>query len=133
LVNSFARAGALNEKPVGKEPGGAKTPVKAATGKRRGAMWRDKDKLSQGGGSDLNVRVISDLQRDPVIASVSFGATRRFQFKHRADPALRAAVDLTHGSLLLMRGSTQHHWKHQLPKSTKPLPPRINLTFRIIR
>jgi len=74
-----------------------------------------------------------ELGQNPVIASVTFGATRKFQFKHRTRPDLRAAVELTHGSLLLMRGSTQHHWKHQLPKSTKPLAPRINLTFRTIR
>lgn len=73
-----------------------------------------------------------ELGRNPVIASISFGAARRFQFKHCTAPALRAAVGLTHGSLLLMRGPTQHHWKHQLPKSTRPLAPRINLTFRII-
>jgi alkylated DNA repair dioxygenase AlkB len=75
----------------------------------------------------------TELGTDPVIASVSFGATRRFQFKHKTDPTLRAAVDLTHGSLLLMRGPTQHFWKHQIPKSTRPHASRINLTFRTIR
>ncbi|MGE3807116.1 MAG: alpha-ketoglutarate-dependent dioxygenase AlkB, partial [Gemmataceae bacterium] len=40
---------------------------------------------------------------------------------------------LSHGSLLLMRGSTQHHWLHQIPKATSPRAPRINLTFRVIR
>ncbi len=74
-----------------------------------------------------------ELGINPVIASVSFGATRRFQFKHKTDPQQRAALDLTHGSLLLMRGPTQHFWKHQIPKSSRPHGPRINLTFRVIR
>lgn len=74
-----------------------------------------------------------ELGQNPVIASVSFGAARKFQFKHRSNPELRAAVELTHGSLLLMRGPTQHHWKHQVPKSARPLAPRINLTFRVIQ
>lgn len=74
-----------------------------------------------------------ELGTNPVIASVSFGAARKFQFKHKHNADLRSAVELTHGSLLLMRGATQHFWKHQIPKTTKPLGPRINLTFRIIR
>jgi alkylated DNA repair dioxygenase AlkB len=73
-----------------------------------------------------------ELGVNPVIASVSFGAARRFQFKHKADPEKRVAVDLTHGSLLLMRGPTQHFWKHQIPKSSRPHGPRINLTFRVV-
>ncbi len=71
-----------------------------------------------------------ELGRNPVIASVSFGAERKFQFKHRSVPEMRAAVDLTHGSLLLMTGPTQHFWKHQLPKSARAEGSRINLTFR---
>jgi alkylated DNA repair dioxygenase AlkB len=69
------------------------------------------------------------LGRDPVIASVSLGATRRFQLKHRRQDA-RVAVDLGHGSCLIMAGATQHHWLHQLPKTAQPVGPRINLTFR---
>lgn len=67
-----------------------------------------------------------------VIASVSFGATRRFDFKHQDDPKQRVSIDLTPGSLLIMRGETQRHWQHRIPKATKPHPPRINLTFRTI-
>jgi alkylated DNA repair dioxygenase AlkB len=74
-----------------------------------------------------------ELGQNPVIASVSFGAARRFQFKHKRKPELRQTVDLTHGSLLLMRGATQHYWKHQIPKTTRPVDPRINLTFRVIQ
>jgi len=74
-----------------------------------------------------------ELGRDPVIGSVSFGATRRFQFKHKLDSTRRLKIDLPHGSYLLMRGSTQHSWLHQVPKETKPHGPRINLTFRVIK
>ncbi len=73
-----------------------------------------------------------ELGTNPVIASVSFGATRKFQFKHKTNPDLRTAVDLTPGSLLIMAGTTQHFWKHQIPKTTKPVGARINLTFRVI-
>lgn len=73
-----------------------------------------------------------ELGQNPVIASVTFGAARTFQFKHKTNPDLRAAIELTHGSLLLMAGATQHHWKHQIPKTKKVLGARINLTFRVI-
>jgi len=69
------------------------------------------------------------LGRDPVIASLSLGAVRRFQLKHRRLPE-RLTLDLPHGSCLIMAGATQHHWLHQLPKTTRPVGPRINLTFR---
>ena len=73
-----------------------------------------------------------ELGTNPVIASVSLGAARNFQFKHKHNPDLKLTVELTHGSLLLMRGTTQHFWKHQIPKTAKVLGPRINLTFRVI-
>ena len=69
------------------------------------------------------------LGRDPVIASLSLGATRRFHLKHRRSGD-RVAIDLGHGSCLIMAGATQHHWLHQLPKTARPVGPRINLTFR---
>ena len=69
------------------------------------------------------------LGRDPAIASLSLGAVRRFQLKHRRLPE-RLALDLPHGSCLIMAGATQHHWLHQLPKTKAPVGPRINLTFR---
>jgi alkylated DNA repair dioxygenase AlkB len=72
------------------------------------------------------------LGRDPVIASISLGATRRFRMKHR-EAGLRVALDLLHGSCLVMAGATQHHWRHQLSKTARPLGPRINLTFRAMR
>lgn len=67
-----------------------------------------------------------------VIASVSFGATRRFDFKHVDDPKQRLSIQLTPGSLLIMAGETQRHWKHRIPKATTPHAARINLTFRTI-
>ncbi|MGL5074228.1 MAG: alpha-ketoglutarate-dependent dioxygenase AlkB family protein [Waterburya sp.] len=75
-----------------------------------------------------------ELGQNPTIASVSFGATRRFQLRHKSNKTLNTLeVALTHGSLLLMRGKTQHFWKHQIPKTSKTLTPRINLTFRAIK
>ncbi len=73
-----------------------------------------------------------ELGENPVIASVSFGAARRFQLKHKSNPNLKYQLDLEHGSLLLMKGTAQHFWKHQLPKTKKPVFPRINLTFRTL-
>ena len=70
---------------------------------------------------------------DPVIASVSFGGPRTFQLRHKTRPGLRAAVELAHGSLLVMRGGTQRHWAHRVPKTAKPVAERINLTFRVVR
>jgi alkylated DNA repair dioxygenase AlkB len=72
------------------------------------------------------------LGRDPVIASISLGATRRFQMKHRRSNH-RVSLDLPHGSCLVMAGPTQHHWLHQVPKTARPAGPRINLTFRTMR
>jgi alkylated DNA repair dioxygenase AlkB len=72
-----------------------------------------------------------ELGAEPVIASLSLGATRRFRLRPRAGlahPPL--SIDLPSGSLLLMRGGTQRHWQHALPKTARPLGPRLNLTFR---
>lgn len=71
-----------------------------------------------------------ELGPDPVIASVSLGATRRFRMRHRRRKREVVAIDLEHGSVLLMRGPTQHHWLHAVPKTTRPVGERINLTFR---
>lgn len=69
---------------------------------------------------------------NPVIGSVSFGATRTFQFRNFKEKNIVRPVDLTHGSFLLMKGETQHYWEHQLPKTNKKTGSRINITFRII-
>ncbi len=72
-----------------------------------------------------------DLKKDGAIASLSFGAERRFGFKHKRSGEVVSLL-LEHGSLLLMKGSTQTHWMHRLPPTTKVKTPRVNLTFRTI-
>lgn len=72
-----------------------------------------------------------ELGKNPIIASVSFGATRRFSLRHKHYKNHKIAIDLTSGSLLLMQGETQHFWQHQIAKTAKEIQPRINLTFRI--
>jgi alkylated DNA repair dioxygenase AlkB len=74
----------------------------------------------------------TELGKNPVIGSVSFGGTRRFMFRHKYNKELKAEIELTHGSFLLMAGTTQHFWQHQIPKTSKNVQPRINLTFRVI-
>ena len=74
-----------------------------------------------------------ELGLNPIIASVSFGAERVFQLKHNSDIGQKQNIVLQHGSLLLMKGTTQHFWKHQIPKTAKPIGSRINLTFRLIK
>lgn len=69
------------------------------------------------------------LGKNAAIASLSFGAERKFAFKHKAS---KQTVDLVleSGSLLVMKGSTQSYWLHRLPPTTKVTRPRVNLTFR---
>lgn len=75
-----------------------------------------------------------ELGENPTIGSVSFGETRPFQLKHIYRKDLKKVdIPLAHGSFLLMKGSTQHFWKHKIPKTAKNINPRINLTFRIIK
>ena len=73
-----------------------------------------------------------ELGTNPIIASVSFGTERIFQLKHNTISNLKQNILLEHGSLLLMKGTTQHFWKHQIPKTSKTIGSRINLTFRVI-
>lgn len=74
-----------------------------------------------------------ELGDRPVIASLSFGAERIMHFRHRHDRALPTArVPLPNASLLVMRGQTQTNWKHAIPKTRRPIGPRVNLTFRRI-
>jgi len=72
-----------------------------------------------------------ELGPAPTIASLSLGATRRFRLRPRAGLAhAPLGLDLPNGSLLLMRGPTQQRWQHALPKTARPIGPRLNLTFR---
>lgn len=75
-----------------------------------------------------------ELGENPRIASVSFGAERKFGFRHRFKKGQKNShIILKHGSLLLMQGPTQHFWQHNLPKTKRTVSPRINLTFRNIK
>lgn len=74
-----------------------------------------------------------ELGQNPIIASISFGADRLFKLKHRTDKSLKHDIILQHGSLLIMQGTTQQHWLHQIPKTKKDIGKRINLTFRVIK
>jgi alkylated DNA repair dioxygenase AlkB len=73
-----------------------------------------------------------ELGAEPVIASLSFGATRRFRLRHRHEPESRLELPLESGSLLLMAGGTQTNYRHDLPRSARVTQARINLTFRRI-
>lgn len=108
-----------------------------------------KEKCVQVCGTDFNI-CLANLYRDgqdsmgwhadnekelghkPLIASISLGEERMFHLKHMQDKTLKYKKRLQHGSLLIMEGSTQEFWKHQLPKTQRPVEPRINLTFRKI-
>lgn len=72
-----------------------------------------------------------ELGPQPCIASVSFGAVRRFDFRHKQSRE-KVSVILDHGSLLVMKGLAQSYWQHQIPKSKKVTDCRVNLTFRTI-
>ncbi|MGQ3678059.1 alpha-ketoglutarate-dependent dioxygenase AlkB family protein [Tenacibaculum discolor] len=72
-----------------------------------------------------------DLKKNGAIASLSFGAERRFGFKHKQTKETVYKV-LEHGSLLVMKDETQTHWLHRLPPTKKIHRPRVNLTFRTI-
>lgn len=73
-----------------------------------------------------------ELGINPLIASVSFGQLRRFDVRHKQDHKIKYSIELENGSLLIMKGDLQHKWEHQIPKSTKAMKERINLTFRVI-
>lgn len=86
-------------------------------------------------GSDSNGWHSDDekeLGKQPVIASVSLGATRKFQLKHKTNKELKHQLQLSPGSLLVMKGNTQEFWKHQIPKTKVEVGQRISLTFRTI-
>jgi alkylated DNA repair dioxygenase AlkB len=74
-----------------------------------------------------------ELGERPIIASLSLGEERTFILKHKSNKALKPVrLKLASGSLLLMKGETQHYWKHGIDKETRPCGPRVNLTFRRI-
>jgi alkylated DNA repair dioxygenase AlkB len=73
-----------------------------------------------------------ELVKQGCIASLSFGAERKFMLKHKQTKET-VSIILENGSLLSMKDDTQSHWLHQLPKSLKIKQPRVNLTFRIMK
>ena len=73
----------------------------------------------------------TDLKKNGAIGSLSFGAERKFAFKHKQSKE-KVELILEHGSLLVMKGTTQTHWLHRLPPTKLITQPRINLTFRTI-
>ncbi|REC79653.1 alpha-ketoglutarate-dependent dioxygenase AlkB [Chryseobacterium elymi] len=73
----------------------------------------------------------TDLKKHGAIASLTFGAERKFLFKHK-ETKEKVEIFLENGSLLIMKGTTQDHWLHRLPPTTKVKAPRVNLTFRTI-
>ncbi|WP_367156160.1 alpha-ketoglutarate-dependent dioxygenase AlkB [Methylomonas sp. HYX-M1] len=91
------------------------------------ANWYRNERDSMGCHADNE----KELGINPMIASLSFGETRLLRFRHK-NKRLRLDLELAHGDLLLMAGSIQHHWRHELPKSKTAKSARINLTFRHI-
>jgi len=73
----------------------------------------------------------TDLKKNGTIASLSFGAERKFAFKHKQSKE-KVELVLEHGSLLIMKGTTQDHWLHRLPPTKQISKARVNLTFRTI-
>lgn len=74
------------------------------------------------------------IGRNPNIASVTFGQTRPFRFRHKGNKNIgQVEIPLHHGTLLLMSGTTNTYWEHHIPKSAKAMLPRINLTFRQVQ
>ena len=73
-----------------------------------------------------------ELGVNPVIGSVNFGATRKFQLRRIDNHKEKFEIELNHGTFLVMQGSTQHFWQHQVPKTAMKIGERLNLTFRII-
>lgn len=75
----------------------------------------------------------AELGRNPLIASLNLGGTRRFDLRRVGSSRIEHSLQLEPGSLLVMRGPTQHYWQHQVAKTRQPCAPRLNLTFRLIR
>jgi len=74
-----------------------------------------------------------ELGKNPTIASLTFGATRTFLLKHKFRKEIPTVkIPLEAGTVLLMKGATQHNWKHGINKQTMPCGPRVNLTFRTL-
>ena len=73
-----------------------------------------------------------ELGPNPVVSSLSFGAERVFKFRKKEDKSSKVSISLKNGSLLVMGGTCQHEWEHGISKTSRPIEPRINVTFRRI-
>ena len=73
-----------------------------------------------------------ELGDQPIIGSVSFGATRKFRLRNKNNKKMIHNIELENGSLLIMKKLTQQYWEHEIPKTKKKVAERINLTFRTI-
>ncbi|MBX2953267.1 MAG: alpha-ketoglutarate-dependent dioxygenase AlkB [Leadbetterella sp.] len=107
-----------------------KTAVETATGERFNScllnLYHNGDE-----GMAWHSDGEADLKKDGAIGSLSFGAERKFAFKHKQTKE-KVELLLEHGSLLVMKDTTQTHWLHRLPPTKKITTARINLTFRTI-
>lgn len=74
-----------------------------------------------------------ELGKNPIIASISLGCSRTFFLRDYKNKKEKVSIDLENGSLLLMKGETQHFWEHSIPKRKRVTEPRINITFRIMK
>ncbi|MNZ36944.1 hypothetical protein D3C78_543810 [compost metagenome] len=73
-----------------------------------------------------------ELGRNPLVASLNLGGTRRFDLRRKGHSAIDCSLELEAGSLLVMSGATQHYWQHQVAKTRREVAPRLNLTFRLV-
>lgn len=107
---------------------GLRDRVEALTGERFDSVLAN---LYRGGSDCVGWHADDEplFGPDPVVASLSFGATRRFLLKRR-DGSERLRFELTDGSLLVMPRGTQPHWLHSIPRTKRPVGARVNLTFR---
>jgi len=113
-------------------------------------LLKIKDKIESASGENFNSALLNlyrdgqdsmgwhrdnekELGLNPVIASLSLGATRQFRLRNYKDKKTVVSTELENGSLLLMRGETQHYWEHSLSKTSTIKGPRINITFRYIK
>ena len=103
--------------------------VEEATGRRFNSVLAN---LYRDGRDSVGWHRDSDYAHggQPDLASVSFGATRRFEVRDEKAGRARAAVDLESGSVLLISGEAIERWWHRVPKTSRPVGPRVNLTFR---
>ncbi|MFI8479581.1 alpha-ketoglutarate-dependent dioxygenase AlkB family protein [Pseudomonas sp. NPDC078700] len=74
----------------------------------------------------------AELGPNPIVVSLSLGGSRRFDLRRKGQQRIEHSLQLDHGSLLVMRATTQHYWQHQIAKTRKPCAPRLNLTFRYV-